>query len=51
MDGFEAQGKVKIFMAKNRPGILERALLRPDRLDPKIQIPDPNVMKRNTWEY
>jgi len=42
MDGFDVLGKVKIIMATNRPDILDPALLRPGRLDRKIEIPLPN---------
>ena len=46
MDGFEEQGQVKMVMATNRPDILDPALLRPGRLDRKIEIPEPNEMQR-----
>jgi 26S proteasome regulatory subunit T4 len=46
MDGFEAQGQVKVVMATNRPDILDPALLRPGRLDRKIEIPEPNETQR-----
>jgi 26S proteasome regulatory subunit T4 len=42
LDGFEALGQVKVVMATNRPDILDPALLRPGRLDRKIEIPLPN---------
>lgn len=42
LDGFESLGQVKIVMATNRPDILDPALLRPGRLDRKIEIPLPN---------
>lgn len=42
LDGFEALDRVKIVMATNRPDILDPALLRPGRLDRKIEIPLPN---------
>lgn len=42
LDGFEDLGKVKIIMATNRPDTLDPALLRPGRLDRKIEIPLPN---------
>lgn len=46
LDGFEALGQVKIVMATNRPDILDSALLRPGRLDRKIEIPLPNDASR-----
>lgn len=46
MDGFEALGRVKIIMATNRPDVLDPALLRPGRLDRKIEIPLPNEQSR-----
>jgi len=46
MDGFDTLGKVKIIMATNRPDVLDPALLRPGRLDRKIEIPLPNEGSR-----
>jgi 26S proteasome regulatory subunit T4 len=46
MDGFESHGQVKMVMATNRPDILDPALLRPGRLDRKIEIPEPNETQR-----
>lgn len=42
MDGFNELDKVKIIMATNRRDILDPALLRPGRLDRKLEIPLPN---------
>ncbi|KAJ1814082.1 26S proteasome subunit rpt4 [Coemansia sp. RSA 2599] len=42
LDGFDSLGKVKMIMATNRPDTLDPALLRPGRLDRKIEIPLPN---------
>eukprot|EP01112_Ceratiomyxa_fruticulosa_P009545 TRINITY_DN2497_c0_g1_i2.p1 TRINITY_DN2497_c0_g1~~TRINITY_DN2497_c0_g1_i2.p1 ORF type:complete len:289 (-),score=70.11 TRINITY_DN2497_c0_g1_i2:43-909(-) len=46
MDGFDTLGKVKMIMATNRPDTLDPALLRPGRLDRKIEIPLPNEAGR-----
>eukprot|EP00761_Pharyngomonas_kirbyi_P012404 gb/GECH01012431.1/.p1 GENE.gb/GECH01012431.1/~~gb/GECH01012431.1/.p1 ORF type:complete len:391 (+),score=118.16 gb/GECH01012431.1/:1-1173(+) len=46
MDGFESLGKVKIVMATNRPDVLDPALMRPGRLDRKIEISLPNEQGR-----
>ncbi|KAJ2366279.1 26S proteasome subunit rpt4 [Coemansia sp. RSA 2607] len=46
MDGFDSLGKVKMIMATNRPDTLDPALLRPGRLDRKIEIPLPNEQGR-----
>jgi len=46
LDGFETLGKVKMIMATNRPDTLDPALLRPGRLDRKIEIPLPNESAR-----
>lgn len=46
MDGFKSTSQVKVVMATNRPDILDPALLRPGRLDRKIEIPLPNEQAR-----
>jgi len=46
MDGFDSLGQVKLIMATNRPDTLDPALLRPGRLDRKIEIPLPNEQAR-----
>eukprot|EP00164_Ancoracysta_twista_P001125 GFYU01001477.1.p1 GENE.GFYU01001477.1~~GFYU01001477.1.p1 ORF type:complete len:401 (-),score=125.33 GFYU01001477.1:97-1299(-) len=46
LDGFDQLGKVKMIMATNRPDVLDPALLRPGRLDRKIEIPTPNEQAR-----
>jgi len=46
LDGFDDLGKVKVVMATNRPDVLDPALLRPGRLDRKIEISLPNEQGR-----
>jgi 26S proteasome regulatory subunit T4 len=46
MDGFDDLVQVKMIMATNRPDVLDPALLRPGRLDRKIEIPLPNEQSR-----
>jgi len=46
LDGFDDLGRVKIIMATNRPDTLDPALLRPGRLDRKVEIPLPNEQAR-----
>jgi ATP-dependent 26S proteasome regulatory subunit len=43
---FPYSTQVKIIMATNRPDVLDPALLRPGRLDRKIEIPLPNEQSR-----
>ena len=42
MDGFDQTTNVKVVMATNRPDTLDPALLRPGRLDRKIEFPLPD---------
>jgi 26S proteasome regulatory subunit T3 len=42
MDGFDQGSNVKVIMATNRADTLDPALLRPGRLDRKIEFPTPD---------
>jgi len=43
LDGFDARGDVKVIMATNRIETLDPALIRPGRIDRKIEFPLPDV--------
>jgi len=46
LDGFDARGNIKVLMATNRPDTLDPALLRPGRLDRKIEYNLPDLEGR-----
>ena len=46
MDGFDARGNIKVIMATNRPDTLDPALMRPGRLDRKIEFILPDMEGR-----
>lgn len=46
LDGFDSRGNIKVLMATNRPDTLDPALLRPGRLDRKIEFSLPDLSGR-----
>ena len=46
LDGFEARGNIKVLMATNRPDVLDPALVRPGRIDRKIEYELPDLEGR-----
>jgi len=46
LDGFDARGNIKVLMATNRPDTLDPALLRPGRLDRKVEFSLPDLEGR-----
>lgn len=46
LDGFDSRGNIKVLMATNRPDTLDPALLRPGRLDRKIEFTLPDMQGR-----
>ena len=46
LDGFEARGNIKVLMATNRPDTLDPALLRPGRLDRRVEFGLPDLEGR-----
>lgn len=48
LDGFEPAQNIKVVMATNRIDILDSALLRPGRIDRKIEFPNPNLENRQS---
>merc|ERR1712178_557257 len=51
LDGFDERGDVKVIMATNKIDSLDPALIRPGRIDRKIEFPLPDVKtKRNIFK-
>lgn len=46
LDGFDSRGNIKVLMATNRPDTLDPALLRPGRLDRKVEFGLPDLQGR-----
>ena len=46
LDGFESKGNIKVLMATNRPDTLDPALMRPGRIDRKIEFGLPDLEGR-----
>lgn len=46
LDGFESRGNIKVLMATNRPDVLDPALVRPGRVDRKIEFTLPDLEGR-----
>ena len=46
LDGFDPRGNIKVLMATNRPDTLDPALLRPGRLDRKVECGLPDLEGR-----
>ncbi|XP_071152814.1 26S proteasome regulatory subunit 7 isoform X1 [Mytilus edulis] len=47
LDGFDPRGNIKVLMATNRPDTLDPALMRPGRLDRKIEFGLPDLEGRS----
>ncbi len=43
LDGFDPRGNIKVLMATNRPDTLDPALMRPGRLDRKVEFGLPDL--------
>src|SRR5437868_8831989 len=46
LDGFDSRGNIKVLMATNRPDTLDPALMRPGRLDRKVEFALPDLEVR-----
>lgn len=46
LDGFDPRGNIKVLMATNRPDILDPSLVRPGRLDRKVEFSLPDLEGR-----
>jgi 26S proteasome regulatory subunit T1 len=46
LDGFDSRGNIKVLMATNRPDVLDPALIRPGRIDRKVEYNLPDLEGR-----
>ena len=46
LDGFDPRGNIKVMFATNRPNTLDPALLRPGRIDRKVEFSLPDLEGR-----
>lgn len=51
LDGFDPRGNIKVLMATNRPDTLDPALMRPGRLDRKVEFGLPDLEVRKQINY
>jgi 26S proteasome regulatory subunit T2 len=52
LDGFDTRGDVKVIMATNKIESLDPALIRPGRIDRKIEFPLPDIKtKRHIFKF
>ena len=51
LDGFDPRGNIKVLMATNRPDTLDPALIRPGRLDRKVEFNLPDLEVSVRWVH
>jgi 26S proteasome regulatory subunit T1 len=49
LDGFDPRGNIKVLMATNRPDTLDPALVRPGRLDRKVEFNLPELEVKSNF--
>ena len=50
LDGFDPRGNIKVLMATNRPDTLDPALMRPGRMDRKVEFGLPDLEVRGRFD-